>query len=53
MTWARAYDSEDGFVMDLGCGLTGSGAEIILNTVDVLAGGVLRVLGGTISEGNL
>jgi|GEM_PF-823248 len=50
--WARAYDGDDVFVMDLGCGLNGSGKSIIFNTLTARIGGVVQILSGSLTEGN-
>jgi hypothetical protein len=52
ITWARITDSNDLFVMDLDCGVAGSGAAIIFNTTVARLGGVIQVLSGTLTEGN-
>lgn len=53
ITWARIVDSNGVFVMDLGCGIAASGEEIIFNTVSAQLGGVITILSGTLTEGNL
>ncbi len=50
--WCRILDSDSNFVIDLDCGLTGSGAEIIFNTLTARIGGVIQVLSGSFTEGN-
>jgi hypothetical protein len=50
-TWARIVDGAGAFVMDIDVGLTGSGADFIMNTVTIVAGGPIRVASGTITEG--
>ncbi len=52
IAWARVSDSDDTYVMDLECGIAGSGAAIIFNTVIVKTGGVVRMLSLEITEGN-
>lgn len=52
ITWARMFDGDDVFVCDASCGLTGSGADFIFNTVNALSGGILKVNSGLITEGN-
>ena len=52
-TWARVVDSTDAFVMDLSVGATGSGAEIELNTVEIIAGGPVSISSASITEGNV
>lgn len=50
--WCRMEDSDGNFVIDLSCGLTGSGAEIIFNTLTARIGGVIQILSGSFTEGN-
>lgn len=50
--WARGVDGDGVFVMDMGCGLSGSGQELIFNTLSVQAGGVIQILSGALMEGN-
>ena len=52
IVWARINDGDGTWVMDLDCGETGSGAEIIFNTVTARVGGVIQVLSGSLTEGN-
>jgi len=52
ITWARIADSDGVAVMDFSCGLTGSSADITFNAVDVLTGGTISLVSGTITEGN-
>lgn len=52
IAWARIIDGDDNFVMDLSCGESGSGAEIIFNTVTARVGGVVQILSGAFTEGN-
>jgi len=52
IAWARGVDGDNNFVMDFGCGLSGSGQEIIFNTLSVQAGGVIQILSGALTEGN-
>jgi hypothetical protein len=52
IAWARIVDSDNNFIMDLDCGISGSGAEIIFNTVTARIGGVIQVLSGSLTEGN-
>jgi len=52
LRWARVYSGSATFIMDLTCGLAGSGADIIFTSVDALSGGVLKITAGTIAEGN-
>ena len=51
LTWARFYSGAGAFVMDASCGLTGSGADFIFNSVSALEGGILKINSGTITEG--
>lgn len=53
ITWARIVDGDDNFVMDMDCGESGSGAEVIFNTVSATIGGVVQILSGSITEGNV
>jgi hypothetical protein len=51
--WARFTTSADATVADVTVGLTGSGADIILNTVNIVAGGSISVTGTPkLTEGN-
>jgi hypothetical protein len=56
-TWARITNGDDpaiaaNFVMDVDVGISGSGAQFILNTTSISAGGPIRCESGTITEGN-
>lgn len=51
-TWARVTDSTGEFVMDMDVGESGSGAEIILNTTTIVAGGPIRVDSASLTAGN-
>jgi len=51
-TWARLTDSSDNFVADASVGISGSGADIILNSVSIAAGGIIRITSGTLTAGN-
>ncbi len=53
IAWCRITDSDGNYVMDLDCGITGSGAAIIFNSLSVLLGGTVKILSGSITEGNL
>lgn len=53
ITWARISDGSGGFVMDASCGLSGSGADFIFNSVDALEGGILKLNSGAITEGGV
>lgn len=48
-TWARIADSTGAFVMDLSVGAVGSGADIELTDVDIVAGGTITVVAATIT----
>ena len=50
--WARFFDTDGGFVADMGCGIAASGEEIIFNTLTVSLGGIIQVLSGSLTEGN-
>jgi len=51
--WARILDGDGAFVMDLSVGAAGSGADLIMNNVVVVAGGEVSITGNpTITEGN-
>jgi hypothetical protein len=52
IAFVRAVDSNDNFVMDMGAGVDGSGAEVIFNTVTTRTGGVIQMLSGALTEGN-
>jgi hypothetical protein len=49
--WARITDSDGTWVADADIGITGSGAAIELNTINVYAGGIVRITAGQITEG--
>lgn len=51
-SWARIADSTGAFVADVGVGVSGSGAEIILNTVNIVSGGQISITSGQLTEGN-
>ena len=52
LTWCRVYDGAGTFVADFNCGLNGSGATVIFNTVVALQGGILKINSGIFTEGN-
>jgi len=52
IVWARFKDGSGAWVMDGDCGATGSGAMIIFNTITAIAGGLIEVLSGSLTEGN-
>lgn len=53
--WARFLNTDDEFVIDMGCGSTAvpAGNEIIFNTLTARIGGVVQVVSGSLTEGNL
>lgn len=53
IAWARIFNGDGDIVMDLGCGESGSGQEIIFDSVSAQVGGTIKILSGTITEGNL
>lgn len=53
IAWARITDGDGVFVMDMDCGLSGSGAEIIFDNLSAQLGGTIKILSGSITEGNL
>lgn len=50
--WARFFNTDGVFVMDMDCGISASGAQIIFNTVTARIGGVIQLLSGSMTEGN-
>lgn len=52
ITWCRIVDGDGNFVMDLTCGIAESGANIIFDTVTIILGGTIKILSGSILEGN-
>lgn len=50
-TWARIVDSDNAFVADLSVGLAGSGADVILDSVSIVATNSVQVAVATITEG--
>ena len=50
--WCRFLDSNDNVVMDGSVTATGGGGDVTLNTVSLVAGGPIRITGGTLTEGN-
>jgi hypothetical protein len=48
--WARITDSNDVFVCDVSVGT--SGTDIVLNSVSISAGGIIRITSGTLTAGN-
>jgi len=51
--WARFLDTDGDFVTDMGCGIAASGEELIFNTLTARVGGVVQILSGGLTEGNL
>ncbi|MCP4501571.1 MAG: hypothetical protein GY822_16555 [Deltaproteobacteria bacterium] len=51
--WCRIVDSDGEWVMDLGCGIKDSGEQIIFNTLTARIGGVIKILSGSLTEGNI
>jgi hypothetical protein len=51
MAWARIADSNGAWVADANVGITGSGAALEFNTLNVYAGGIVRLTAGQITEG--
>lgn len=51
-TWARAADSDSGFVADFDVSATGGGGDITLNTNTLITGGPVSVTSATLSDGN-
>jgi hypothetical protein len=51
--WGRGFDGDGNFAMDFNCGTNGSNAMMIFNNLNVIAGGVISILSGTLTEGNL
>ena len=50
ITWARFVDSNDLFVMDVSCGIAGSGADIIFNTTQTKVGGAVQIISAVLTE---
>ncbi len=51
-TWFRVVDSTGAFVLDGSVGLAGSGADMVLDDVNILINQELRLGGFSITEGN-
>lgn len=52
-TWFRIFQSNGTTaVIDGDCGIAGSGAEAILNTISIVTGGPIQVTSLTFTEGN-
>lgn len=52
VNWCRIVDSDGAYKIDLDCGVSGSNAAIIFNSVTARIGGVLQILSGSFTEGN-
>jgi hypothetical protein len=50
--WARITTSAGAAVADMSVGTTGSGADLILSTTTIVAGGEVSITSGSITEGN-
>lgn len=50
IAWARLVDRSGATLADMDCGITGSGADVELNTLDVISGGLLAVTNGQLRE---
>lgn len=50
--WARGTDGGDAFVADFTVGIAGSGADIIVNSTTVVAGGTISMSSATYTQGN-
>lgn len=53
IAWARGVDGDDTFVLDMSCGITGGTEALLFNTLSTQAGGVIQILSGSITEGNV
>ena len=53
IAWARGVDGDNAFVLDMSCGVTGGAQSLLFNTLSAQAGGVIQVLSGSITEGNM
>lgn len=51
-SWARVNDGAGNWVMDMDVGESGSGASLILNTVEIVEGGPIRIDSGVLTAGN-
>jgi hypothetical protein len=52
IAWARFYDGGGNFVMDGDCGDNSSNALVKFNSLNVLQGGLIEILSGSLTEGN-
>ena len=50
--WARIVDSDDNIVADCTVSVTGGSGDITLNSVGIVAGGIVRLNSATITAGN-
>lgn len=53
LSWGRVLNGAGDFVMDLNCGVSGTESVVIFNNLNVLAGGIISVTSGVLTEGNL
>ena len=53
ISWCRIVDGDGIFLIDMDCGLAGSGAEVIFDDLVAQIGGTVKILSGLITEGNL
>lgn len=53
ITWARFKDSNGNYMIDVGCGIAGSGEEIVFNDTTVITGGSISITSASILEGNV
>jgi hypothetical protein len=51
-TWARIVDSADSVIADCTVSVAGGTGDIKLNTVNIVAGGIVRLNSATITAGN-
>jgi len=51
-SWCRMYDGDNTFVLDMGCGLSGSGEEVIFNNTVFITGGAVSIISAAFTEGN-
>jgi hypothetical protein len=51
-SWCRFFDGGNNFVLDMTCGLSGSGAEFIFNNTSFITGGSVVITSAAITEGN-
>lgn len=53
IAWARGVDGDHNYVIDMNTGIEGSGATLIFNTVSAQEGGIVQILSGVLTEGNM